>query len=52
MRAELDVASAPERQFPYFFFESLVQGRIHGGAVVGESRRAAAGCLVAGAAPR
>jgi aryl-alcohol dehydrogenase-like predicted oxidoreductase len=36
VRAELDAASAPERQFPYFFFEPLVQGRIHGGAVVGD----------------
>jgi hypothetical protein len=35
VHAELDVASALERQFPYFFFESLVQGRIHGGAVPG-----------------
>jgi len=33
VRSELDAASAPERQFPYYFFEPTLQGSIHGAAV-------------------
>ena len=33
MRSELDAASAPEQQFPYYFFEPTLQGSIHGAAV-------------------
>jgi aryl-alcohol dehydrogenase-like predicted oxidoreductase len=31
----LDRASAPERPFPYTFFDAEIQGMIHGGATVG-----------------
>jgi hypothetical protein len=31
----LDRAGAPERQFPYYFFEAEMQGMIHGGKLVG-----------------
>jgi aryl-alcohol dehydrogenase-like predicted oxidoreductase len=34
--AKLDQVSAPERQFPYFFFENEMQGMIYGGAAVGD----------------
>jgi aryl-alcohol dehydrogenase-like predicted oxidoreductase len=34
--AKLDAASAPERQYPYYFFEPEIQGMIHGGAAVGD----------------
>lgn len=33
--AQLDAASRPESQFPYTFFESALQGMIHGGVTVG-----------------
>jgi hypothetical protein len=33
VRSELDAASAPERQSPYYFFEPTMQGSIHGAAV-------------------
>jgi len=36
LQARLDAASAPERQYPYFFFEQELQGMIHGGASVGD----------------
>jgi len=36
LRDELDRASVPPRQFPYFFFEPEMQGMVHGGPVVGD----------------
>jgi len=36
LRTRLDDASRPDRQFPYSFFDSEVQGMIYGGATVGD----------------
>lgn len=36
LTAVLDAASAPERHYPYYFFESELQGMVHGGASVGD----------------
>jgi hypothetical protein len=36
LRAKLDEISAPQQQFPYFFFENEMQGMVHGGAQVGD----------------
>jgi aryl-alcohol dehydrogenase-like predicted oxidoreductase len=36
LRAKLDAVSTPVKQFPYTFFESEIQGMIHGGSVVGD----------------
>jgi len=35
LKQRLDLASAPQRTFPYIFFGKEVQGSIHAGAVVG-----------------
>jgi aryl-alcohol dehydrogenase-like predicted oxidoreductase len=36
LRARLDAVSAPPQPFPYFFFEDELQGKVHGGAAVGD----------------
>ncbi len=36
LQAQLNAASAPERQYPYYFFEQELQGMVHGGAGVGD----------------
>ena len=36
LAAELEAVSRPERQFPYYFFESNMQGMMYGGATVGD----------------
>ena len=33
---KLDAASAPEQQYPYYFFGAELQGMVHGGASVGD----------------
>jgi aryl-alcohol dehydrogenase-like predicted oxidoreductase len=35
LRVRLDTVSAPERSFPYVFFDEELQGMVHGGASVG-----------------
>ncbi|HUC19292.1 MAG TPA: aldo/keto reductase [Acetobacteraceae bacterium] len=39
LAARLDAVSAPERPFPYSFFEAEIQGLVHGGAAVSAKRR-------------
>jgi len=36
LRARLEAVSAPEPQFPYYFFEPAMQGMVHSGAAVGD----------------
>ena len=36
LAAQLEAASAPPQQYPYYFFESELQGMVHGGASVGD----------------
>jgi aryl-alcohol dehydrogenase-like predicted oxidoreductase len=36
LRARLDLASAPERPFPYYMFADVQQTRLHGGVAVGD----------------